>query len=256
MDMAHEFRGPFDPGPRRAGEDAPIETPIRIGADERRIHARAYDHWVALLRGRALPTIEDLDLTGAAGFAPHSLLLDVSAEGHDPMIRHLGAALRAECGIAEPAVRMAEAPAGSLFARLPGLYRQVIANRAPIGFEAECAGPNGRNRLYRGILLPFSSGGESIDFIYGVINGKERADAATETQIAAELARLADRPGSMGAPPGRELVAIDTFSPRQALRSQSRARIASGHEDHDDVADAGVRGAAARRSIAGRTGGV
>lgn len=256
MDMAREFRGPFDPSPRPAG-DTPIERPVRIGVDERRIHARAYRYWAALLRGRALPTIGDMNPASARGFAPHGLLLDFSADAPHPVIRSLGAALRAECGIAEAIVSIADAPAGSLLASLPGLCRQVAANRAPISFETECVGLRGRNSLYRGVLLPLSAGEESVDFIYGVINGKERVDAATEAQIASELERLGPA-GANGksARPQPELVAIDTFSPPQALRSRSRARIASGHEDHDDVADAGVRGPAARRSIAGRAGGV
>ncbi|MGK6356287.1 hypothetical protein ACMGDH_13820 [Sphingomonas sp. DT-207] len=255
--MAHEFGRPFDPAPRPAGDEARIEVPVRVGAGERRMHARAYDHWATLLRGGNLPAIGDLDPAAIARFAPHGVLLDFAADDRNPVIRHLGATLRAECGIAEPIVHMDQAPAGSLLARLPGLCRQVIANRAPIGFEAECVDLRDRNSLYRGILLPFSSSGGSVDFIYGVINGKERADAATEAQIAAELARLGPA-GANGksARPQPDLVAIDTFSSPQALRSRSRARIASGHEDNDDVADAGVRGAAARRSTAGRAGGV
>ena len=51
---------------------------------------------------------------------------------------------------------------------------QIIANRAPIGFEAEFDNQRGENICYRGILMPFSSDGDTIDFIYGVINWKTR----------------------------------------------------------------------------------
>jgi hypothetical protein len=37
--------------------------------------------------------------------------------------------------------------------------------------------------MYRGILMPFSSDGSAIDFIYGVINWKELADDATTNRI-------------------------------------------------------------------------
>src|SRR3569623_756832 len=36
-------------------------APAEIGTDERRMHVRAYNHWVSLLRGRAYQSIEDLD---------------------------------------------------------------------------------------------------------------------------------------------------------------------------------------------------
>jgi hypothetical protein len=58
---------------------------------------------------------------------------------------------------------------------------QIIANRAPIGFEAEFVNQRSENICYRGILMPFSSDGDAIDFIYGVINWKtSSADAKYE----------------------------------------------------------------------------
>ena len=41
--------------------------------------------------------------------------------------------------------------------------------------------------MYRGILMPFSSDGDAIDFIYGVINWKEMVDAATQARLDAEV---------------------------------------------------------------------
>ncbi|MBL7372679.1 hypothetical protein INQ23_25515, partial [Escherichia coli] len=68
---------------------------------------------------------------------------------------------------------------------------QIIANRAPIGFEAVLVGTRGHNTLFRGILMPFSSGADSeedtIDFIYGVINWKELVDAETQAKLEAEV---------------------------------------------------------------------
>jgi hypothetical protein len=66
---------------------------------------------------------------------------------------------------------------------------QIIANRAPIGFEAEFVGQRGRNTMYRGILMPFSSSGEKIDFIYGVINWKEIAESHVSDSIARDAQR-------------------------------------------------------------------
>lgn len=55
---------------------------------------------------------------------------------------------------------------------------QILANQAPIGFEAEFVNQRGSTILYRGILLPFSSDDHAIDF-NGVINWKELADQQT-----------------------------------------------------------------------------
>src|SRR5439155_23255348 len=71
-------------------------------------------------------------------------------------------------------------------------YMQIIANRAPIGFEAEFVNQRSENICYRGILMPFSSDGDAIDFIYGVINWKAvgahaEAEADTEAAVAADV---------------------------------------------------------------------
>jgi hypothetical protein len=69
---------------------------------------------------------------------------------------------------------------------------QILANQAPIGFEAEFVNQRGTSILYRGILLPFSSNDETIDFICGVINWKEIADAATADELLLEIDQAID----------------------------------------------------------------
>jgi len=160
---------------------------LSIGTDERRMHVRAYNHWVSLLHGRAYPSIEDLDPGNIADFGPHSVLLDFSKGIEDPAIRYLGASLREECGVTADITHVGEVPSRSLLSRLTDHYLQIIANRAPIGFEAEFVGQRGHNTLYRGILMPFSSDTDTIDFIYGVINWKELVDAETQAKLEREV---------------------------------------------------------------------
>lgn len=159
-----------------------------IGNDERRMHVRAYNHWVSLLGGRAYPLIEDLDPENIADFGPHSVLLDFTGGIENPAIRFLGVALRDECGFDSSITHISQVPSRSLLSRLTDHYLQIIANCAPIGFEAEFVGIRGHNTLYRGILMPFSSDADTIDFIYGVINWKELVDAETQAGLDAEIA--------------------------------------------------------------------
>lgn len=158
-----------------------------IGSDERRMHVRAYNYWVSLLGGRAYPSIEDLVPENIVDFGAHSVLLDFTSGIEDPTIQFLGRALREECDLDQSVTRIAQVPSRSLLSRLTDHYLQIIANRAPIGFEAEFVGTRGHNTMYRGILMPFSSDGETIDFIYGVINWKELVDAATQASLDAEI---------------------------------------------------------------------
>ena len=159
-----------------------------IGADERRMHVRAYNYWVSLLDGRDYPSIEDLDPANVEDFAPHSVLLDFTAGRDNPATPYIGTALRNECGLTTDVQTIDEVPSRSLLSRLTDHYLQIIANRAPIGFEAEFVNQAERNISYRGILMPFSSDGDTIDFIYGVINWKTGGEASAPATIIPALA--------------------------------------------------------------------
>jgi hypothetical protein len=186
MDSYREHPDDFEP------QSAPESTAVNdvaaaIGTDERRMHVRAYNYWVSLLDGRDFPSIEDLEPDDVADFSPHSVLLDFTCGGENPAMPYLGAAIRDECGLDDDMRTIAQVPSRSLLSRLTDHYMQIIANRAPIGFEAEFDNQRGENICYRGILLPFSSDGDTIDFIYGVINWKRVDGAEVETPVSAPI---------------------------------------------------------------------
>jgi hypothetical protein len=171
---------PSDQDSLSAAEAASTDdVAMAIGADERRMHVRAYNYWVSLLDGRDYPSIEDLDPASITDFAPNSVLLDFTSGRDNPATPYIGTAIREECGLGDDIRHIEQVPKRSLLSRLTDHYMQIIANRAPIGFEAEFVNQRGRSICYRGILMPFSSDGDTIDFIYGVINWKDGGEATT-----------------------------------------------------------------------------
>ena len=178
--------------------DAPgIEAPPMIGQDERRMHVRAYNFWAKLLDGRSFPAIDSLDIDDLGDFGANSLLLDFTSGIDNPAISYIGEALARECGLEQDVHYIADVPRRSLLSRLTDHYLQIIANRAPIGFEAEFVNARGETILYRGVLLPFSSDDDTIDFILGVINWKQAADSALVDAIEQQLlADAADIPAA------------------------------------------------------------
>ncbi len=202
------LRGAFDsgePADRDIFEDSPDFgsddhhpenlrdlPPLAIGQDERRMQVRAYNHWASLLGERTFPSIEDLEPTDLPDFGPHSVLLDFSAGIEDPVVQYLGPILGEECGAQGVIHRLSDVPPRSLLSRITDHYMQIMANQAPIGFEAEFVNQRAQAILYRGILLPFSSDDETIDFIYGVINWKEMADQATADELLLEIDQALD----------------------------------------------------------------
>lgn len=157
-------------------DEALMDPPQTFGSDERRMHVRAYNYWAKLLGNRVFPSIEDLDPENIEDFGPNSVLLDFTSGIENPAIPFIGKALRDECDLDEAVAYLDEVPGRSLLSRITDHYMQILANQAPIGFEAEYVNDRGSTIMYRGILLPFSTDDDSIDFVYGVINWKELAD--------------------------------------------------------------------------------
>jgi hypothetical protein len=170
MDSYRDHPSDFDAP--SSGDAAPNDVTAAIGTDERRMHVRAYNYWVSLLNGRDFPSIEELEPSDVEDFSANSVLLDFTCGRDNPAIPFVGTAIRDECELDDDMRTIADVPSRSLLSRLTDHYLQIIANRAPIGFEAEYENMQGETICYRGILMPFSSDGEQIDFIYGVINWK------------------------------------------------------------------------------------
>ncbi|MAK97597.1 MAG: hypothetical protein CL807_00360 [Citromicrobium sp.] len=164
--------------------DAP---PAPVGQDERRMQVRAYNYWAGLLGDRTYPSVEDIEPDSLPDFSENSVLLDFTSGIENPAIAFLGKKLAGECGSATPIETLADVPSRSLLSRITDHYMQIIANEAPIGFEAEFINQDGLTVLYRGILLPFSTDDETIDFVYGVINWKEVADQLTTDELLLEI---------------------------------------------------------------------
>ena len=189
-DHAHASNGQGEDWPEVefGDEDSPREAPPSpVGQDERRMQVRAYNHWASLLDNRNFPSIEDLRPDDLPDFGPHSVLLDFTAGIENPAIQFLGNELGKECGADGEIASLSDVPARSLLSRITDHYMQILANQAPIGFEAEFVNQREQTILYRGILLPFSSDDDNIDFIYGVINWKELVDQQTTDNLLQEI---------------------------------------------------------------------
>ena len=196
-----------------------LAPPSPVGQDERRMQVRAYNLWASQLGDRAFPAIDTLEPETIGAFGPYSVLLDFSDGVDDPVLRHIGAELARECSADAAMRRLSDVPSRSLLSRITDHYMQILANQAPIGFEAEFLNERGNTALYRGILLPYSSfpegdpvtGEAKIDFIYGVINWKELADQATTDELLLEIGQALDGYAPPGA--GKSLLELDRLAP-------------------------------------------
>ncbi|MDZ4138833.1 MAG: hypothetical protein U1D66_08160 [Erythrobacter sp.] len=208
-----------------------VSPPEAIGQDERRMQVRAYNHWASLLGERMFPNIDDLEPAHLPDFGPYSVLLDFSLGIDDPVVRFVGETLARECSSDGKAInRLSDVPPRSLLSRITDHYMQILANQAPIGFEAEFVNQRGAAILYRGILLPYSSDDETIDFIYGVINWKEMADQLTADELLLEI----DQALELGAD-----LEVDSEQPLRAADPVTDWADSPAHEADDMPAETG-----------------
>lgn len=192
---------------------------------ERRMHARAYDYWVSLLRGRRMPQVSEMDPDEMRLFADRSVLVDLPVTGA-PVIAHLGMALRDEAGVAAFRPAIEDIPDRTLLHALLRRLPDIVAHQAPTGFEAEFEGRRGGTVLHRGILLPFADDRGVLASIYGVISWKQVEARMPAPDVASAVASaIATRPA---APPacawgdGPSAALIARALPPQPLEHQLR----------------------------------
>ncbi|MBH0111415.1 hypothetical protein I5E68_00430 [Novosphingobium sp. YJ-S2-02] len=170
-------------------------APAAVGRDERRMQVRAYNFWASLLGNRTYPAIDDLHPETLGDFGPNGVVLDFSEGIDNPLIGFLGENIARECDIEGNIRTLADVPSRSLLSRITDHYMQILANQAPIGFEAEFVNQRGITILYRGILLPFSRDDRTIDHIFGVINWKSESAEVAEARRRAAPSE-AKKPGA------------------------------------------------------------
>lgn len=137
----------------------------QTAATERRKHATVFNYWQAIRRDRDLPAIRDLDPLEISDLAPSSLLLELVDGGEDAEIRHAGEMLRGDIS----AGRISEAPDPSMLSCIAGKIGIIAISRNALCFEDHFLGADGVTRCSV-TLLPFSAGGDTVDFVYALVS--------------------------------------------------------------------------------------
>ena len=176
-----------------------------ITAAERRKHATVLNYWLSIRGDRELPPLHDLDPLEISDAAPNSLLLELIGGGEDAEIRHLGETLKAQ-GEAE---RIIDAPRPSLLASIANKLSIVAISRNALSFEDEYPTAEGPMRCWV-TLLPLSSAGAWVDYVYGFATFDaapiEASETVEETVAEAEVAPI-EGPETAAATPAEDVAA-------------------------------------------------
>lgn len=134
---------------------------------ERRRHMQAFHLWQALCNGKRLPTAAAILDHPDCTFADIAVTITIDETCRGSVIA-VGQGL--PLPVAELPAPVTDIPGRSLLSRLTEHVLEPVANRAPVGFEAEFVDQDGREIRYRAIALPCSSDGVAIDTVLGVIS--------------------------------------------------------------------------------------
>ena len=149
-----------------------------LSGPERRRHATVYNYWLSIRRDRQFPPIRDLDPLEISDAGPYSVLLELIGSGEDADIRHLGQAIKAGAKFE----RISEAPGRSLLSCIAERLPDVASVKQAIAFEDEFDAADGPTRCWV-TLLPFSSTGTWIDYVYGFVTLQNTAAEAEEKPV-------------------------------------------------------------------------
>jgi hypothetical protein len=156
---------------RRAKAVPPVDA---ITAEsEQRLHLRAHNYWATIHKIGDAPLWRDFDPLMVDDRCTQSFVLEVGETGSSTLVRDIGPALRAESGVFEDVIDLRDAPPGSLLMRISTFLPELINRAVPLSVEAPFETGDGRPGIYRGLLMPFTLNGDTIDIVFGVVSWRE-----------------------------------------------------------------------------------
>ena len=144
----------------------------RPPAMERRLVLRVLNYWRHLAAERDFPSVDDIQAGDIPEIWPNCFILDPTNSPDDPVLVEVGELLQVEFGKDAQGKRISEVMTDTLLSAALGHYRQVAAKKVPISLGGDYMNGDGTKILYRSIILPLSSDGETIDHFFGAANSR------------------------------------------------------------------------------------
>lgn len=140
---------------------------------ERRLHNQARAIWSSSRRGNAIPALSDFDFRRIDAISEHGFLLEISQTGA-PLVTQAGDIICEEAGQLAIPVSLEAIPERSLLWQFASRWEDAVRISEPVNSEYEFVTEFDFLILCRGVLLPLSTDGRSVDHVYGVITWTSR----------------------------------------------------------------------------------
>jgi hypothetical protein len=153
-----------------------FETDVLDTADlagERRMYRHLLAYWRTRRRGRSFPVLTDIRPDGIGDLWPSCFILDPVSNPHFPCFHYLGPALAKYVGIL---LGGSSDWALSLLDITMVHCREALDTQVPILIEDAVPRFDGRQFLFRAILLPVGDSGRKLHYLLGTASGKVADD--------------------------------------------------------------------------------
>jgi len=171
----------------QAAEQPTAETLLTalrtIKAPERAKHEGVLDYWLSIRGDKEFPPLHDLDPLEISDAGSSSILLELIGGGQDAEIRHLGDALKGDVTVD----RIIDAANPSILSCIAKKLPIVAISRDFLAFEDSFKVGECWTRCWI-TLLPLSSCGSWVDYVYAFVSVETGGGKATKTPEPAEPA--------------------------------------------------------------------
>ena len=233
---------------------------------DKRLANRFLNYWEGLRGDQDYPLISDLNLDHVSEFVPYTFNIDLTSDAGDPRFRFMGRQLFRDCGGDLTNQGVSRLLPQSCLARAIARRDEVVSEGKPCMIADEFINPEGNQVLFRAVMLPFSSNGETIDFIIGAINSKtvvlRRGEAPAPQEAESAAATGGDRPANRaqvpqiqgpgsGAAPGNRMEVSDLIAQVSAAMCEEAMdeAVSASAEDSSEAPRPRAGGGAPRGRI-------
>ena len=138
---------------------------------EQRMTFRLLSYWNRIRADRPLPSLSDVQIAELPEVYHYTFTIELGPSEEDHRFTYFGPHLASTFGQDYTGSYLYEAMNDVTINNTIGFYHKVVADRAPVSESSEFF-LDGKEIRYRSIILPLSSDGETIDFLFGTTNYK------------------------------------------------------------------------------------
>jgi hypothetical protein len=141
-----------------------------MSGTEQRLTFRLLSYWNRIRGTREFPSLADVNIAEISEIYHLTFTIALSPDG-DHSFHYFGPELAGIVGEDVTGHLLEEAFNGTMLGNLVGFYDKVVAQRAPVS-ESSQFFMEGKEIRYRSLIVPLSSNGTDIDYLFGTTNYK------------------------------------------------------------------------------------